>query len=44
MKDDPNSLKGEYVVLINNEREKENESGTSVEALLVIELLKINAH
>ena len=25
MKDDPNSLKGEYVVLINNEREKENE-------------------
>ena len=40
MKDDPNSLKGEYVVLINNEREKENESDVSVEALLVDLIIK----
>ena len=40
MKDDPNSLRGEYVVLINNERKKEEKSEVSIEALLIDLIIK----
>lgn len=40
MKDDPNSLRGEYVVLINNERKKEEKCEVSIEALLIDLIIK----
>lgn len=40
MKDDPNSLKGEYVVLINNKPLKEEKNVISTEALLVDLIVK----
>lgn len=40
MKDDPNSLKGEYVVLINNEPEKYQENEISIEAMLIDAVIK----
>ena len=42
MKDDPNSFKGEYVVLINNKPLKEEKNVISTEALLVDLIVKNN--
>lgn len=42
MKDDPNSLKGEYVVLISNEPKKSEETNISIEAMLVDVMIKEN--
>ncbi len=42
MKDDPNSLKGEYVVLISNKPEKLEKSNISVEAMLIDVMVKEN--
>lgn len=40
MKDNPDSLKGEYVILIQNEKEDEKESAISIEAMLVDIIIK----
>ena len=40
MKDNPDSLKGEYVILIQNEQEDEKESAISIEAMLVDIIIK----
>lgn len=42
MKDDPNSLKGEYVVLISNEPKRLEETSISIEALLIDVMVKEN--
>ena len=42
MKDDPNSLKGEYVILISNEPKKLEETSISIEALLIDVMVKEN--
>lgn len=42
MKDDPNSLKGEYVVLISNEPEKLEKENISIEAMLIDVMIKEN--
>ncbi len=40
MKDNPDSLKGEYAILIQNEKEDEKESAISIEAMLVDIIIK----
>ena len=40
MKDKPDSLKGEYAILIQNEKEDEKESAISIEAMLVDIIIK----
>ena len=40
MKDNPDSLKGEYVILIQNEKEDEKENAISIEAMLVDIIIK----
>jgi len=42
MKDDPNSLKGEYVVLISNEPENKKKENISIEAMLIDVMIKEN--
>lgn len=42
MKDDPNSLKGEYVVLISNGPEKLEKENISIEAMLIDVMIKEN--
>ena len=42
MKDDPNSSKGEYVILIENEPEIKKENDISLEAMIVDEMINKN--
>ena len=42
MKENPDSGKGEYVILIENEKVKEEEQTLSIESMLVDEIVKNN--
>ena len=42
VKDDPNYLKGEYVVVLSNKKEEEKENALSLEALIIDEVVKNN--